>query len=424
MIKRLLLIFSICLCITLFLGWQYQQNIARLLVGGAKYFELNTPKQSGFRHSIYSIVNDALRSVPFLPATSVEIVEKLYSNFERLEQNFSAFDQVNVTTAEEFLKALSNAKAGQSIVVAPGVYKFEGRPIVLSSQRSTLPIVITGVRSGNVVFELDKMVGFEIRTQNWHIDAIIFKGICDIDSHCEHAFHLKGDADNVTFTNNDFVNFNAAVKSNGGVVDKIGTTKFPDFVTVLNNRFYNEWSRNTGLPVTPLDIVGGDFWKIKDNFIADFSKELGNGVAYGAFLKGGGRLGSFEGNIVACSYNVPIYSIRDTRVGLSFGGGGTGVDFCQSEQCEFEHQNGNMHNNLIMNCLTDVSIYVNNSDSITIKNNVLLNSLGVDVALESDNIVFENNTLHGSIKNKTKNSPIEANNNQFLNFFESFLEER
>lgn len=59
-------------------------------------------------------------------------------------------------------------------------------------------------------------------------------------------------------SNSDFVNFNAAIKSNGFTDKNSSKREFPDFAQITNNRIYNETARNSSVPVTPIDVVGGD----------------------------------------------------------------------------------------------------------------------------------------------------------------------
>ena len=424
MIKSSLIALLAALIIVLTLSWIYQDNLARLTIGSAKYFEINTPKQHGWRASIYSVVNRLLSYSPTLPATPQDVIDKIFHEFERSKQNFSGFQPIYVDSIDALLNILDNPSASYLITMAPGVYKFSGRPVKLERSGMNFPIVISGGEYGNVIFELDKKVGFEIDSPFWHFDSIIFKGTCDKDSSCDHAFHLKAGADNVIFTNNDFVNFNAAIKSNGEVDKQTALSAFPSYVNISHNRFYNEWVRNTHLPVTPIDVVGGKGWRIEHNFISDFAKALGNRVAYGAFLKGGSQNGTFYKNVVACSYKLPFLNFSDTRVGLSFGGGGTSPEFCQSESrgCQYEHYNGNMDSNVIFNCLTDVSVYINKSQQIKMVSNVLLNSLGINIANASSDIDVRENILHGNILVNNSELGNDIENNIWLNFNELLAE--
>ena len=54
------------------------------------------------------------------------------------------------------------------------------------------------------------------------------------------------------------------------------------------NEFYNTTVRETNHSVTPVDVVGGRRWVVRDNFIHDHAKNGGNGISYQPFLKAPG----------------------------------------------------------------------------------------------------------------------------------------
>ena len=212
-----------------------------------------------------------------------------------------------------------------------------------------------------------------------------------------------------------FINFNSHIKSNG-VKDKNGKIVFPSNVTVIHNNFYNEWKRVTDSPTTPIDVVGGDNWKIIDNFIADFGRtgrQGKGGVSYGAFLKGAGTNGLMQGNLVACSWRVPYSSTKDIRVGLSLGGGGTNKNFCADSACDFEHDKGTIRENSIINCPNDVGIYLNKAKNTEVFNNRLVNTLGIDVRYPISNARIYNNMHDGRIR---------ARDGAALDAFDNFIE--
>jgi len=308
-----------------------------------------------------------------------------------------------VKNTKELIRAINRSEPGTEIIVAPGVYKLKGKKISMSSHGLlNSPIVLKAEKMGDVIFEMYTQSGFNISGSFWRIENIIFKGVKG-DKWVEHAIHLRGKVSNIHIINNQFINFNAHIKSNGkkkGKRKKKGITYFPNNITIEHNNFFNEWKRNTKSPVTPIDVVGGKDWLIKNNFIADFGKSgrKGGGVTYGAFLKGGGENGVFDGNLVACEWKIKHTSNKDTRIGLSFGGGGTGKQYCSSKDCKTEFNQGIMRNNTIINCLNDVGVYINKSSNIQIFNNVIRNSLGVDVRYPTSNALIFNNLIEGRIK--------------------------
>ena len=243
------------------------------------------------------------------------------------------------------------------------------------------------------------------------LSDLVFIGKCAQDSVCEHALHIVGKASHTLILNNRFENFNAHIKANG--IEFSSKRVFPNNVSIIGNSFINQWARNTDTPVTPLDIVGGDNWLVRDNFISDFSKLGGNQVAYGAFLKGGGNSGIFTHNFVACEWKVKHKTKSDVRVALSFGGGGTARSLCSNNNCIHEHTGGEMSGNTILNCPNSVGVYLNKSNDILIADNVILKTLGIKINEYSSSIKIKNNTIYGDVSDYSSLN-IDLDKNQLI----------
>ena len=316
---------------------------------------------------------------------------------------FSApVNEVVVSNENEFYQALKTVEPGEHIVLSAGIYRFSRRsPKIRRSGTMSQPITIRARELEDVIFEMDLVEGLLIMGSHLHIRNIVFRGIKGSDAKIEHAMHIVGNADFVTIENNQFVNFNSHIKSNG-YPNKSNGIDFPDRLKIINNDFFNEWPRKTKSPTTPIDIVGGDNTLIKNNFIADFAKAKKDGywMATGAFLKGGGKRGVFDNNVVMCEWKIPHASPREVRIGLSFGNGGTGPQFCADKKCEYEHVDGVMRNNTILNCINDVGIYLNKSKNTLIENNAVRSSLGIDVRFEESSAEIRGNVIEGRVKTR------------------------
>jgi hypothetical protein len=304
-------------------------------------------------------------------------------------------------------------------LIAPGTYRLKGKRFNVGNAGSAeLPIALVSNSFGDVRLEFDSLEGLYINKPNWIINGIIFKGVCKYQSNCEHAIHIVGNADNLFLSNNRFVDFNAHIKSNGR------NGSFPDNVVIINNDFYNLSSRNVKAPVTPIDVVGGNNWLIKDNYIADFAKGNGKKIsyAYGAFLKGAGAGGKILNNIVNCSWKLPYSSSLDVRIGLSLGGGGTNARACQTGKCEYEHIDGLIQGNIVLNCENDVGIYLNKASNTQVTENLLLNTLGIDVRFSSSSASVSNNTMQGRISARD-GAFLKQRNNRLVPLLESIEED-
>ncbi len=313
---------------------------------------------------------------------------------------------ISVSNSREFLTALKTVERGQAIKLMPGTYKIKQRTINIRHSGSSIePITVMGSELGAVMLELDTLEGFYVDKPFWVFENLKIKGVCASDSQCEHAFHVVGKGNNVIVRNNIITDFNAAMKVNG---IKYGTEYYyPDNGRVEGNSFFNHSVRDTGNPVTVLDIIAVNDWVVSDNLIADFIKGKSDRVSYAAFFKGNGARNTFERNLVICRLN--LKPTGGEQVGVSFGGGGTSKSACRNQQCDVESSFGIVRHNLIMNC-DDVAIYLNKSKDTEIYNNTLINTLGIDVRFPQSSAVIANNFLTGRIKNRNGGTSQAMNN--------------
>jgi parallel beta-helix repeat protein len=172
---------------------------------------------------------------------------------------------------------------------------------------------------------------------------------------------------------------------------------------VERNEFYDTRARATSNPVTKINIDTGDDWVVRDNDVHDFSKS--GGISYGAFMKSGGKRGVFERNRVLCVKDSPS---GGTRIGLSFGGGGTANAFCApafdaNVPCDPEHTDGVVRNNVIINC-SDVGIYLNKAANTKVLFNTLISTTGVDFRFASTTGEAHGNVLSSVVRARDSGS--------------------
>jgi parallel beta-helix repeat protein len=300
---------------------------------------------------------------------------------------------VPVTNVAELGTAIQNASAGDDIVLAAGTYAVTGNLSCSASGTVQAPIRVRAAtpRSVLIRFSGGLIEGFKVSGSHWTFEDLDIEGACAADDDCEHAFHLFGNADFTVIRNNVVRDFNAQIKSN--IASGIG---FPDDVLLERNDLYDTRARDTASPVTKIDVVGGRRWIVRSNTIHDFAQGGGGMISYGAFLKGNSRDGVFERNLVRCEQDFS----GGTRIGLSFGGGGSAPDsICEDASCTPEHQNGIMRNNIIMNC-SDVGIYLNESAGTIVQHNTLYATSGIDVRFAASSADLRNNLLGGMIRDR------------------------
>ena len=304
---------------------------------------------------------------------------------------------VIVRDTKNLLSSIADAMPGDVISMAPGTYRLNGRSIPVTRPGAEFnPIYIRSSELGKVTLELNMLEGFHVKAPFWVFENLVIKGVCDQDSRCEHAFHITGKGESFVLRNSEVSDFNAPVKVNG-VKGKNGSL-YPDGGLLEYNSFSNHWVRNTSNPVTLLNINSVNGWVVRGNLIADFAKGSGDQISYGAFMKGAGSDGVFERNLVLCEMNLPADD--GVRIGLSYGGGGTGASYCRQGDCSVEHNNGVIRNNIIMNCSRDVGVYLNRAANTQVYNNLLHNNLGIDVRFDSSSATLVNNMISGRIKSR------------------------
>lgn len=303
-------------------------------------------------------------------------------------------------TPEDILRLLKTVKAGESIEIQPGIYYLDSKRIPITTRATQdQPITVYAKKLGNVFLKLNTQEGFNVTVPYWSFQNLIIQGNCSSHTTCEHAFHIVGGSNATIIRNNIISDFNAAIKGNG-IPSKNNIIDKPNHVLIEHNSFTFSTPRNTSNAVTPIDVVGGDGWRIKGNLISDFIKSAGDNVSYAAVLKGGGTNGIMEQNMVICSKNLYAGTVR--QIGLSLGGNGGGSNY--------EHKNGIVRNNIIMNC-NDVGIYINKAPKTTITHNTLYNTVGIDVRFAASDASITNNLMSGRIKSRD-NAQITQDNNQ------------
>lgn len=306
---------------------------------------------------------------------------------------------VPVSDVTGLLDAIANAQPGDEIVLADGTYAIGQNVNCNAAATSGEPIVVRAENELGAKIEFDAVEGFKVNAPYWHFIGLDVQGVCANDSNCEHAFHVVGAADGFLMRSCRVRDFNAQLKVNASDVG--GTPTMPNDGVIELCDLGDTSGRQTGNPVTKLNIDGGERWIVRDNYIHDFHKDGGNGVSYGAFMKSGGRDGVFERNLVICDAGA---SNGGTRIGLSFGGGGTGNQFCApafdpNVPCDPEHTDGTMRNNIIVGC-SDVGIYLNKSTGTSLLYNTLIATSGIDFRFGSTSGDATGNVVSGPIRDR------------------------
>jgi hypothetical protein len=312
---------------------------------------------------------------------------------------------VSVHNAQEFLGVLQAALPGDIITLQPGTYYItKNRISVAAGGTARQPVIVRAEKLGQVLLELDTDEGLYIDSPYWAFENLDIKGICGSDDSCDHAFHVVGHGRGFVLRNSRIQEFNSPIKANGfpnGGDEKI----YPDGILLEANSFYNARARRTSHPVSFIDVVGVNHVIVSNNLIADFQKDGGDYISYGAQIKGNSTDGVFEKNLVVCEYGIT----GGVRIGLSFGGGGSGDEFFRDKKPEFEHTNGIARNNIVMYC-SDVGLYLNKAKDTEVLNNVFYETIGIDVRFPESTALVTNNLVSGRILDRNGGTSVRKNN--------------
>lgn len=306
--------------------------------------------------------------------------------------------EVPVADTPGLLAAIAAAQPGDTIVLAPGTYEVHQDKVACEAAGTAdAPIVVRAAELGTATIKFDAVEGFHVRGPFWEFANLDIEGICAADGDCEHAFHVTGAAESTWLHHNRMHGFNAMIKGNGEPIGPGDSYVWPDDVVIEYNELYNPAPRDTDNPVTPIDVVGGQRWVIRANFIHDHAKAGGDHTSYAAFLKGHSKDGLLERNLVACE----LLHTGFVRLGLSLGGGGTSPDsICEDGACKPEHERGTVRNNIVVHCPMDVGIYVNAGAASKILNNTLFDTTGIDMRFAQSTGLVANNILDGKVRDR------------------------
>jgi parallel beta-helix repeat protein len=297
--------------------------------------------------------------------------------------------EILVADVGQLRPALAAAQPGDVITLAPGRYRVEGAALGIDRPgRAEAPVTVRAPRLGLTTLEFALTEGFHVRAPHWVFENLVIEGVCPNHDDCEHAFHVIGAASGTVIRNNELREFNAHIKING---DKV---RYPDSGHIAHNRIFNTEPRRTDNPVTLIDLVAASDWTIRGNLVADFVKDGSDRTSYGVFAKGGGRDNRIEGNVVLCEHR--LRGAPGRRVGLSFGGGGSGAASCRGGRCTHEHDLGMMRDNLIASC-SDAGIYLNRSINSRIEHNTLVDTAGFQTRSAGE-VLFMANLVDGPLR--------------------------
>lgn len=271
-------------------------------------------------------------------------------------------------SAADIVAALAAAQPGDVLEIAPGRHALPSTLRTARGGRPDAPITLRAGKPGTVTLEVRAVEGMVVSHPHWIFENLGWKGLCRADDECEHAFHIVGDARATVVRNNHIEDFSAHLKINGEA------GRWPDDGLLQFSTLANTRARTGRAPVALVDLVGASGWQLLDNRVEGFVKDGGDGVSYGMFMKGGGRSGRIERNVVICTPGA--VARPGQRVGISIGNGGTGAPFCRDKRCDTEHDGALVANNVVAHC-NDAGIDIAKGRAAQVLHNTLVNTQGI-----------------------------------------------
>jgi hypothetical protein len=264
----------------------------------------------------------------------------------------AAAREINASNAAEIRTAMAEAKPGDIISIPPGEYEIPDALVAKASGTKEQPITLrtkgdTGYAKLKITGKSD--IGFRVLGKFWIL----------------HGLHIEGNPATV-----DLIQIDATQGGGDLRMTDCKISKCQEFLikasrsreVAADNVILDhcEWFDCGG---TAIDLVAGDRWIIRGNYVHDYGKD--GGTHYGIFLKGGGRFGLIESNIVEGRAG-------KGTVGISFGGGLTGpqwLPLAADGKVAPEHTEGVCRNNIVIGT-GDCAFHANNASKCEFYNNL------------------------------------------------------
>ena len=388
--KTIIVVMLLALAAFLSLAY-FVENFNRTPREIAPYIE---HRASGHNPTIVSLGNWAGKTLRILDRMEplVARLPVLKLGAQALDLSKPAGNIILVTSPDQAKAAIAKANPGDVITFSPGVYRFSGSNINVDREgREDARILVRAEVPGTVKLQFSLVEGFHVSAPYWIFENLYLQGECEIQSNCEHAFHVVGNAHHFVARNNTILDFNSHFKVN------MANRQIPDDGVIEYNTIRNTEVRRTDSSVTLVDLVVASRWRIEHNLISDFIKGGSDKVSYGVFAKGGGNENRIVNNLIICEHR--LLGQIGQRVGLSLGGGGTGKQFCADHRCVTEQDRGVIESNLIMSC-SDDGIYLNKAAASRIIKNTLIDTGGIEVRFAESTADVEGNLVDGKIRSR------------------------
>ena len=255
--------------------------------------------------------------------------------------------------------AMQAAQPGDTIAIPPGDYDMGDALVAGVSGTKDLPITLrtageTGYAKLKITGKTD--VGFRILAKFWTLRGLHIQGANPAILDLIQIDGSRGGS--------DLTMVDCRISHCKEFLLKASRSREQASDNVLLD--HCEWF---DCPETAIDLVSGDNWIIRHNYVHDYGTD--GAAHYAIFLKGGGKNGLIESNLVDAKK-------QKGTVGISFGGGLTGAKWLpllDTGKVAPEHKDGICRNNIVVNT-TDVAYHANNASNCKFYNNLAYNCRG------------------------------------------------
>jgi parallel beta-helix repeat protein len=293
----------------------------------------------------------------------------------------------HVSSLAGLQRAINRAPAsGASIQLAPGTYHQRSTIDIKNKHNITIsgasPNFNTTVIQGPGIN--NPSLGINVKVE--HSDHVTLRNLTLKDSYY-HGVQIKKNsdyftADHLKTIDNGESGFKvASPPSDSGV-------GYSDNGTIENSVIgFSQTGRRH--EVEGIDIVGAKHWRVRGNTIKNIKKPNGR-AAYAVFAKGNSQDIVFANN-----------TVKNSFIGLSFGGGGTGKPFFRNGKTRYETRGGVIKNNLIHDT-ADAGIYLNKAKNFLVFGNTVLgNGAGtgaIEARFPESSGTIRDNRISGPVK--------------------------
>ncbi|WP_158289582.1 fibronectin type III domain-containing protein [Paenibacillus flagellatus] len=307
-------------------------------------------------------------------------------------------DAVTVTSLSALQQAINNAPAGGRVItLAAGTYN-QTTTIQITGKNN---ITIQGATPnyGDTILKgpgiSSSSMDINIKVNN--SDYVTIKNMTIQDSYY-HAIQINDGsnyfhADRLKTWDNGEGGFKTTFDVNG-------INGYTDYGLIENSLIGYTVGGARGV-VEGVDIIAGKGWVVRGNTFEN-AKRADGGVAYAVFAKANSLDTIIENNVVKNSF-----------IGISFGGGGSGQSFFRNQDTTYEHRGGIIRNNVVYGML-DTGVYLNKATGFKVYNNTILNTgsgVGsIEPRFAGSSGDIRNNLLGAAVKLRDSATATQSNN--------------